>query len=233
MSNGPDYKLVLNRIEQLLQKQETGSLSQLEFNILKQEIEVLYTRYVLDKDYSNETSGYAAVPPVMVPEMKIERDEPVEEEMPTLEEEVNPIDSNDEESVDIEVEQETEPVQEKEPVSAEDPLPEQLKKREDQKAHQINEKLSIEKKTLADKIKSKGGNLKDLIGMNHRYYFIKELFQNHTEEYEKAIRFLDNLTSLEDAKVYLDRELAVKFKWKNDLEAREKLERILADRFGA
>jgi hypothetical protein len=33
--------------------------------------------------------------------------------------------------------------------------------------------------------------------------------------------------------VYLDRELAVKFKWKNDLEAREKLERILADRFGA
>lgn len=234
MSNGPDYKLVLGRIEQLLQKQESGFLTGLEFNILKQEIEVLYTRYVLDKENANESStNHTAASSVMITEMKIERSEPVGGWTNDTLEELDPIEMNEDESGLPDIEQVKEVEREIEPDFPIGSNPDEVKRPEDLRTNRINEKLAVEKKTLADKIKSKGGNLKDLIGMNRRYYFIKELFQNHSEDYERAIRFLDNLTSLEDAKVYLDKELAVKYKWKSDLEAREKLERILADRFGA
>ena len=64
---------------------------------------------------------------------------------------------------------------------------------EDNLKNVLNDQHFPEKSTLADKIKVKAGSLKDAIGVNRRFYFIKELFNNNANDYDKAVRFIDNL----------------------------------------
>ncbi|MBK6731635.1 MAG: hypothetical protein IPG60_12005 [Bacteroidetes bacterium] len=80
----------------------------------------------------------------------------------------------------------------------------------------LNEKLATEKETLADKIKPKKTNdLRTAIDLNAKFFFIKELFKSDALAYEKAIRFLNGLTSMQDAEVYINKELAINYNWQN------------------
>lgn len=87
----------------------------------------------------------------------------------------------------------------------------------------LNEKLHTEKEMLADKIKIKATNdLRTVIDLNERFFFTKELFNGDGYAFDKAIRFLNGLTSMEDAKVYVERELSKNYNWQNKQDAMQK-----------
>ncbi|KRP08393.1 MAG: hypothetical protein ABR95_09710 [Sphingobacteriales bacterium BACL12 MAG-120813-bin55] len=96
----------------------------------------------------------------------------------------------------------------------------------------INEILAAEKKTLADKINlPAGGSLKKQMDVNARFFFTRELFGNNQDAFDKAVRFIDNLASLEDANVYIEKELAVKYNWEKESKARSKFNDAVKLRF--
>lgn len=87
----------------------------------------------------------------------------------------------------------------------------------------LNEKLHTEKEMLADKIKVKATNdLRTVIDLNERFFFTKELFNGDGYAFDKAIRFLNGLTSMEDANVYVERELSKNYNWQNKQDAMQK-----------
>lgn len=102
---------------------------------------------------------------------------------------------------------------------------------EKQKAS-LNERFSKEKTTLADKISRPQGSLKTSIDVNEKFFFIRDLFGADNNAYDKAIRFLDNLSSLDDAMIYIERELAIQYKWEPVSKAREKFMKQVRLRFG-
>lgn len=61
----------------------------------------------------------------------------------------------------------------------------------------VKEDLNLEKKAFSR------GNIRALIGINDRYLFSNELFDNK-EEYEKALDHLNELPNISEAKAYLD-----------------------------
>ncbi len=96
----------------------------------------------------------------------------------------------------------------------------------------INESLSADKKTLADKIHiPASGSLKKQMDVNARFFFTKELFGNNQDAFDKAVRFIDNLGSLEDANIYIEKELAVKYNWERESKARSKFNDAVRLRF--
>ncbi|HCK21482.1 MAG TPA: hypothetical protein DHW15_04780, partial [Bacteroidetes bacterium] len=86
--------------------------------------------------------------------------------------------------------------------------------------------------TLADKINlPAGGSLKKQMDVNARFFFTRELFGNNQDAFDKAVRFIDNLASLEDANVYIEKELAVKYNWEKESKARSKFNDAVKLRF--
>ncbi len=69
-------------------------------------------------------------------------------------------------------------------------------------------------------------SIREGIGINDRFLFIKELFRNNSEEYELAIKTLDELPGIEDAVKFLKQN----FKW-NKSEAGEKFLLLIKRRF--
>ena len=241
MSNGPTLHHLISRIDSLLKKQASGTLSEIEFNILKHEIESLYNIAILDVEINhtvenkNEDIEDEVVSLDAIEEKEDETKHPIaadlnlneiDTEKPPVvkdEEQVSALPPVLEEKV---VEEIFVPEPEESEAKVEETAP-------DNTGHKsvLNDQHSKEKSTLADRINLKKGSLKEAIGVNRRFYFIKELFDNNASEFDKAVRFIDNLTSLEDSKIYVDKELAVKFKWKADSEAKAKFEKLLDTRF--
>ena len=62
MLNGPSNNQILSRIQLLISKQEKLGLNTIELNILKQEIEVLYTRAIIDYEPISIQTGAVEVP---------------------------------------------------------------------------------------------------------------------------------------------------------------------------
>ncbi len=88
------------------------------------------------------------------------------------------------------------------------------------------------KKHFADKIHiPPSGSLKKQMDVNARFFFTKELFGNNQDAFDKAVRFIDNLGSLEDANIYIEKELAVKYNWERESKARSKFNDAVRLRF--
>jgi hypothetical protein len=73
-------------------------------------------------------------------------------------------------------------------------------------------------------------DLKSQIGINDKFQFIAELFQNSGEKYEKAIRELNGLETIEASLSYLD-DLRMSNGWKEDSEPAQRLTDIVKRRF--
>lgn len=111
----------------------------------------------------------------------------------------------------------------------------------------LSVKSDEEKKTLGEILVEKHQNVNDLlsqdrtevkfeskplksiregIGINDRFLFIRELFHNNSEKYEQTLATLDELTGIEDAVRYLKQN----FKWSKS-EAGEKFLLLIKRRF--
>jgi hypothetical protein len=56
-------------------------------------------------------------------------------------------------------------------------------------------------------------SMKQAIGINEKFLFIRELFNNETETYQRCIDKIDTATSLAEATSILDAEYASKYSW--------------------
>lgn len=98
--------------------------------------------------------------------------------------------------------------------------------------HFLNEKLAAEKEILADKIKTrKADDLRTAIDLNEKFFFINELFKGDALAFDKSIRFLNGLTSMQDAMVYIEKELGVNYDWKSKKEATEKFIKAISVKY--
>lgn len=95
----------------------------------------------------------------------------------------------------------------------------------------LNNKLYKDKKTLADKLtSSKGKDLKNVIDLNEKLFFINKLFKGDKEAYENTIKQLNLVASYDEGKQLIVADLANKFNWK-DKEAIERLTDVIQQKF--
>ena len=95
----------------------------------------------------------------------------------------------------------------------------------------LNNKLYKDKKTLADKLtSSKGKDLKSVIDLNEKLFFINKLFKGDKEAYENTIKQLNMVTGYEEGKQLIVADLANKYNWK-DKEAIERLTEVIQQKF--
>ncbi|MBK9506548.1 MAG: hypothetical protein IPO03_14390 [Bacteroidetes bacterium] len=88
-----------------------------------------------------------------------------------------------------------------------------------------------DKKTLADKLtSSKGKDLKSVIDLNEKLFFINKLFKGDKEAYENTIKQLNMVTGYEEGKQLIVADLANKYNWK-DKEAIERLTEVIQQKF--
>ena len=79
----------------------------------------------------------------------------------------------------------------------------------------INQQFEKEEETLAEEFetKKKGGTILELISLNHRYMFIKELFLNDKNEFEQALSELEDFSSFDESVEFLVQSYAKHNEW--------------------
>ena len=79
----------------------------------------------------------------------------------------------------------------------------------------INQQFEKEGETLAEhhESKKKGSTILELISLNHRYMFIKELFNNDKNEFEQALAEIEDKNSFDDSVEYLVQNYAKNNSW--------------------
>ena len=58
--------------------------------------------------------------------------------------------------------------------------------------------------------------MKEAIGLNEKFLFIRELFNNETDSYQRCVEKIDAATSLSEATGILDAEYAAKYSWNKE-----------------
>lgn len=97
----------------------------------------------------------------------------------------------------------------------------------------LNDELTpAQRATLADMHQQqKIANIKSYIGVNQRFMFIRELFGNSAEEYNRALDELEQQNTYIEAFNYLRNEYAQPNRWKMDSEEVVEFLEIIAKRF--
>lgn len=97
----------------------------------------------------------------------------------------------------------------------------------------LNDELSpSQRATLADiHRQQKIENIKTYIGVNQRFMFIRELFDNNTDEYNRALDELEQKNTYIEAFNHLRNEYAQPHRWKMDSEEVVEFLEIVAKRF--
>ncbi|MEQ9468945.1 MAG: hypothetical protein RLN88_16165 [Ekhidna sp.] len=159
--------------------------------------------------------------PEAAPEQEEVEDEPEEEEQ--QEEETT------DEDEDLPKEEEEEPKKEvRTPVILED------EDREDDFPEEtINKQFEKEEETVADHLGSsnKGSSILELISLNHRYMFIKELFRNDKNEFENALYELEEYDSFDDSVEFLVQGYAKHNEWNMQSDEVKEFLKVLFRRF--
>ena len=75
-------------------------------------------------------------------------------------------------------------------------------------------------------------SLQELIMLNDKFVFVRELFGNQFAEYDTAIKSLENMNSLNDAENYCRNQLWTKFNWNDKVAYQMRFFDVLQKRFG-
>ncbi len=97
----------------------------------------------------------------------------------------------------------------------------------------LNKKLADARNThsIVEKLQNNRiENLKSVIGINDKFYFINELFGGNTQKYEDIIYTLNNFKKLDDAMQYFS-TLKYRFNWDEESEPFAKLVNMLERKF--
>jgi len=166
-------------------------------------------------------------------------DEVGEDEIKEEPEETPPPEESPEEEVVTKVEEEELVEEEKE---AEEPIKpvntpvilDQEEKEDDFPEETINEQFEKEEEeSLAEHHESakKGDKILELISLNHRYMFIKELFNNDKNEFENALFELEDFASFDESVEYLVQSYAKHNSWDMQSDEVKEFLKVLFRRF--
>ncbi|MFI5171049.1 MAG: hypothetical protein ACHQFW_01595 [Chitinophagales bacterium] len=87
---------------------------------------------------------------------------------------------------------------------------------------ELNTKSIGDKKTLAEKLVShKAKDLKSVIDLNDKLFFIKRLFKGDKDAYDNVIRNINSMSGFTQVKSYIETNLSAQFNW-NDTPAVER-----------
>ena len=73
-------------------------------------------------------------------------------------------------------------------------------------------------------------NLIHAIGINEKFLFTKELFNDDTQAYLNAIEKLNGFNTLDEAREYIDTELKPAYNWEDESEAASALSNLIEKR---
>ncbi|WP_425389875.1 hypothetical protein [Ekhidna sp.] len=97
----------------------------------------------------------------------------------------------------------------------------------------INKQFEKEEESLAEHHEKapKEGSILSLISLNHRYMFIKELFRNDKEEFEKALIELEDYDTFDDSVEFLVQGYAKQNEWDMQSDEVKEFLKVLFRRF--
>ncbi len=96
----------------------------------------------------------------------------------------------------------------------------------------INGQFEREEETLAEHHESKkGDSILELISLNHRYMFIKELFKNDKDQFEKALGEIEDFDSFDSSVEYLVQSYAKYNEWNMQSDEVKEFLKVLFRRF--
>lgn len=229
-------------------------LSQLEIDIVKDDIKALYTKVLeLQPDAAGKEPEQApemhvvqpaepeVIPAPVEPEPPVVEESPKVEEpdiTPSYEETVQPpvveptppVETPAPEPQASEVEMEKEDIPEPTPEPTPEPIVTQQPEKKD---HIVAERLEANQQdnTLAGKWnKNPIADLKSAIGLNEKYSFIHGLFKGKVDSYNEAIDKLNSSGGVDAAKQYLE-FLSNEYSWNNKSEEYLKLKNFVERRF--
>ena len=119
------------------------------------------------------------------------------------------------------------------PFTASEPIEEVSPSPGESSTRTLNDELSpSQRATLADLHRQqKIENIKTYIGVNQRFMFVRELFDNNAEEYNRALDELEQKNTYIEAFNHLRNEYAQPHRWKMDSEEVVEFLEIVAKRF--
>lgn len=135
----------------------------------------------------------------------------------------------DEEDVEDEETEEEPPVKKIEtPV-----LLDEEEKEDDFPEETINKQFEKEEETLAEHhaMKQKGDKILEMISLNHRYMFIRELFGNDKNEFENALFELEDFSTFDESVEYLVQSYAKHNSWDMQSDEVKEFLKVLFRRF--
>ncbi len=170
---------------------------------------------MIEEDFGEENT------PSSAPEVNVEPvdPEPKEEEPKAVEDE-----SDLEEEIQESPKKEVRPPVMLEDEDKEDDFPEET----------INQQFEKEEETVADHLENstkKEGGILELISLNHRYMFIKELFMNDKHEFENALAELENYGSFDESVEFLVQGYAKHNEWDMQSDEVKEFLKVLFRRF--
>lgn len=237
-NKGPElFQHLIDTLDSISQSDHLEELSILEIDILKEKLRTIYDRLhrlPQDKDVEEPDESREVV-------FKIHQEEEIDPKIideTIYESETNPPIIDSEEILpDAAIEPENETTDEV--ISDEDEEVEpdlfSLSAGADaEKPTSVIDKIAEEKtgESIADQLqkKSKVENLKEVIGINEKFFFINELFEGSLADYNEAISSIDQQQSIDQARELLE-QLSVNNKWQGKQEAIDQLNQFIALKF--
>ena len=96
----------------------------------------------------------------------------------------------------------------------------------------LNDQLKETKTELSEKLNDTPiKDLKKSIGVNDRYVFISELFNNDEALFEKSIKTINGFSIFPEAEYWIKRELKLRLGWKESSEAAKQFDQLVRRRF--
>ena len=96
----------------------------------------------------------------------------------------------------------------------------------------LNDALKEERREVASTIKEAPvRDLKKAIGINDRYRFIRELFREDENMYERSIKTINSFNIFAEAEYWIQREMKVKLGWDDSSETVQMFDQLVKRRF--
>lgn len=209
-----EVEVLINDISQLIShiKKNMSEPNNIEIDLLLHKFRMSYDSCLSIKYSVNEK--VIPADKIEIVEKKLEYTEPVIEKI-LVNEPITPKIISEKEKLKIEIQKEEPIIQ-----NIVQSQPEKFLKKENEiiadmfeNKRSVNEKIATNKKDLATKFKD--NPIKDInsaIGLNDKFLFIRELFDNNSDKFTSSIDKLNNFENLDQAMQYINTE----FKWNNE-----------------
>lgn len=208
-----ELELLLDKINLLFtQIRKEGEMTKVDHDLL--------ARYI---DQFRETldPAFAQLPSLNGREVHLPREEEIKKSVPDISDRIP-----EKQKIHL-PEQETVP--EKEEKISEKKPGDELHEKENADLN-LNAKLSKEKVTLVDKINKPVQDLRSAIGLNEKFFFIRELFHGDHNAYESVIRKLNAFPSFDVAAKYIEQDLSATYGW-SDKSQVDRLLQVVLEKF--